>query len=116
MRMPFFLVSARRLQGRPLRLARLSLLVLLSVAAYGLAVPATAQAAQASAAADVCAQAASRAGFAKGQRLVVAVAVGMAESSCNPRAHLHNGATRGCAHGSTDRGLWQVNSCARTPT
>jgi hypothetical protein len=43
--------------------------------------------------------------------IVVAIAVGLAESSCNPAAQNHNGPTSGCPNGSTDRGLWQINDC-----
>lgn len=57
-----------------------------------------------------CAGAARAAGF-RGERLVTAVAVGLAESGCSVRAKGHNGPTKGCRRGSTDRGLWQINSC-----
>jgi hypothetical protein len=78
-----------------------------------LAIPAPAKAASdasANAAVDLCATVASRAGF-SGERLVTAVAVGMAESSCRPGAQNANGPTKGCPNGSVDRGLWQINSC-----
>ena len=102
---------------RPVRAVlplRLGVVVILALVA--LAVPAPAKAASdaadasASAAADLCATVASRAGF-SGERLVTAVAVGMGESSCRPDAYLSNGPTKGCPNGSTDRGLWQINSC-----
>jgi hypothetical protein len=60
--------------------------------------------------ADLCARVGFDAGF-RGERLVVAVAVGLAESSCRPDARLANGPTAGCPNGSVDRGLWQINSC-----
>jgi hypothetical protein len=87
--------------------------VVVALALLALAVPAPAMAAadaSASAAADLCATVGSRAGFG-GDRLVTAVAVGMAESSCRPDAQNANGPTRGCPNGSVDRGLWQINSC-----
>jgi hypothetical protein len=43
--------------------------------------------------------------------IVVAIAVGLAESGCNPSAVNYNGPTSGCPNGSTDRGLWQINNC-----
>ena len=96
---------------RALRPTRLGIVVILALVA--LVVPAPAMAAadtSSSAAADLCAKVASRAGF-SGSRLVTAVAVGMAESSCRPDAYLSNGPTKGCPNGSVDRGLWQINSC-----
>lgn len=57
-----------------------------------------------------CAVPAHQVGF-KEHRAVIAVAVGMAESYCRPRAKGKNGATGGCPNGSVDRGLWQINSC-----
>ena len=96
---------------RALRPTRLGIVVI--VALVALVVPAPAKAASdaaASAAIDLCATVASRAGF-SGERLVTAVAVGMGESSCRPDAHNANGPTKGCPNGSTDRGLWQINSC-----
>jgi lysozyme-like protein len=96
---------------RALRPTRLGIVVI--VALVALVVPAPALAAadtSSSAAADLCAKVASRAGF-SGSRLVTAVAVGMAESSCRPEAYLSNGPTKGCPNGSVDRGLWQINSC-----
>ena len=42
---------------------------------------------------------------------VTATAVGLAESSCTASATNRNGATSGCASGSVDRGMWQINSC-----
>ena len=56
-------------------------------------------------AADLCAQVGSNAGFPHDNRLVTAVAVGLAESSCNPSATYVNPGGNG-----TDRGLWQINS------
>ena len=56
------------------------------------------------------AAAAHAAGF-TGQRLRVAVAVGLAESAGNPAATNRNRPTPGCPGGSTDRGGWQLNDC-----
>ena len=104
-------ISGMRCLVRALRPTRLGIVVI--VALVGLVVPAPAMAAadaSSSAAADLCAKVASRAGF-SGDRLVTAVAVGMGESSCRPDAYLSNGPTKGCPNGSVDRGLWQINSC-----
>jgi hypothetical protein len=63
-------------------------------------------------AAQVCASVAAKAGFSYSRsvagypQMVVAVAIAMAESSCNPSAQLVN--TNGCI----DRGLWQIDNCA----
>lgn len=62
------------------------------------------------AAADLCARVASTAGF-RSDRLVTAVAIGLAESDCTTGARHPNGATPGCPYGSLDRGLWQINDC-----
>jgi hypothetical protein len=43
--------------------------------------------------------------------IVVAIAVGLAESGCSQSASNHNGPTSGCPDGSTDRGVWQINDC-----
>ncbi|WP_328341528.1 hypothetical protein [Micromonospora sp. NBC_00421] len=59
---------------------------------------------------DLCAQVGYAAGF-RNNPLVSAVAVAMAESSCNPSAVGTNGPTAGCPSGSRDRGLWQINNC-----
>ncbi|MEU8261595.1 RICIN domain-containing protein [Micromonospora sp. NPDC048999] len=69
--------------------------------------------AAASAAATVCAKVAAKAGFSYTEnvstsagnvrKIVIAVAVAMAESSCNPSA-------KGQNPGSIDRGLWQINN------
>lgn len=61
----------------------------------------------AGAGAKVAAAAAARAGF-KGEALVVAVAVAGAESGWNP------GATNSNTNGSTDYGMWQINSVHAT--
>ena len=96
---------------RALRPTRLGIVVIVALVALGVPAPAMAAAdASSSAAADLCTKVASRAGF-SGSRLVTAVAVGMAESSCRPDAYLSNGPTKGCPNGSVDRGLWQINSC-----
>lgn len=65
------------------------------------------------AAVDTCAKVAAKAGFSytanvstsagNVREIVIAVAVAMAESSCNPNATNQN-------PGSTDRGLWQINN------
>jgi hypothetical protein len=89
------------------RCALVGVVVLLSALTCVFSTPATARAASS---ADLCAQAGARAGFA-GERLVVAVAIGLAESSCNRFARGYNRATRGCPSGSVDRGMWQINSC-----
>ncbi|WP_199819847.1 transglycosylase SLT domain-containing protein, partial [Streptomyces sp. NRRL S-118] len=53
---------------------------------------------------DLCAQVGHNAGF-RGDALVTAVAVALAESSCNPSAsNVQNNTPP-----STDRGLWQIN-------
>jgi hypothetical protein len=44
-------------------------------------------------------------------RILVAVAVCLAESGGNPAATGVNGPTPGCPNGSKDRGLWQINDC-----
>ncbi len=99
---------------RPVRAVpplRLGIVVVLALVALAVPAPATAASdASTSAAADLCASVASRAGF-SGDRLVTAVAVGMGESSCRPDAQNANGPTKGCPNGSVDRGLWQINSC-----
>jgi hypothetical protein len=65
----------------------------------------------------LCADDAFKAGFPYNRNvaghpsIVVAVAVALAESSCNPSASASNGPTSGCPNGSTDRGLWQINNC-----
>ncbi|MFE9655919.1 RICIN domain-containing protein [Micromonospora sp. NPDC006431] len=79
----------------------------------GVGVPTGTMAAAASAAATVCAKVAAKAGFSytanvstsagNVRQIVVAVAVAMAESSCNPSATGQN-------PGSIDRGLWQINN------
>jgi hypothetical protein len=77
-------------------------------------VPASADAASAAA---LCAQDAYKAGFPYNRTvagypsIIVAVAIGLAESSCNTSATNTNGPTSGCPSGSTDRGLWQINNC-----
>ncbi|MDT7782534.1 MAG: hypothetical protein QOF58_953 [Pseudonocardiales bacterium] len=53
---------------------------------------------------DLCVSNGRTAGF-TGERLVVAVAVGMAESRCDPSARYVNSDS----HNSVDRGLWQIN-------
>jgi hypothetical protein len=65
-----------------------------------------------STAAQACGIVAAKAGFSYARsvdgypQMVVAVAVAMAESSCNPGASYTN------SNGCVDRGLWQVDNCA----
>lgn len=87
--------------------ARVGAVVLLSTLTCVVSSPVTARAASS---ADRCAQVGAGAGFA-GRGLVVAVAIGLAESNCNRFARGYNGATPGCPWGSVDRGMWQINSC-----
>lgn len=63
-----------------------------------------APAAQAAGDIDLCVSHGRTAGF-SGEKLVVAVAVGMAESRCDPSARYVNSDS----HNSVDRGLWQIN-------
>lgn len=60
--------------------------------------------------ADRCARVGHNSGF-RGESLVTAVAVALAESGCNLTARGTNGPTSGCPNGSVDRGLWQINDC-----
>src|SRR5215475_4845035 len=65
---------------------------------------------------SICAKVADKAGFSFAhmvntphgpvRKIVVAVAVAMAESSCNPNALNVN------SNGCRDRGLWQIDDCA----
>ncbi len=73
--------------------------------ALSLTVP---DAAHAAARADLCAQVSYAADF-RDAPLVTAVAVALAESSCNPGAEGDNGWIGTCR--SIDRGLFQINSC-----
>lgn len=41
----------------------------------------------------------------------IAAAVALAESGGGTHSYNPNGPTKGCPHGSTDYGLWQINSC-----
>jgi hypothetical protein len=66
--------------------------------------------AAASARAVRCAKAGRAAGW-RGDRLVLAVAISLAESDCTPGATGYNGPTSGCPSGSADRGAWQINDC-----
>jgi hypothetical protein len=63
------------------------------------------------AAADRCAHAAHHVGYRTRQRLVMAVAVGMAESHCRTFVRHWSRPTPGCPNGSLDRGMWQINDC-----
>jgi uncharacterized protein YgiM (DUF1202 family) len=82
----------------------------LTVATTGTAAQAAPGVPLAATGADLCAQTGYNAGL-RGNPLVTAVAVALAESGCNPSATGYNGPTAGCASGSTDRGLWQINNC-----
>lgn len=55
-------------------------------------------------------KAARMAGF-SGEGLSTALAIARAESHLRPLAQLQNPPTKGCANGSIDRGLWQINDC-----
>ncbi|MEJ7764345.1 MAG: hypothetical protein WKF86_02520, partial [Acidimicrobiales bacterium] len=88
--------------------ALLATVALLALLAYETRAPAAAT--HTSTAPDLCARVAYDAGF-RAEPLVTAVAVGLAESECNPLAKGPNGPTTGCTSGSVDRGLWQINSC-----
>lgn len=57
-----------------------------------------------------CAKAADSAGW-SGTDLLIATAVSMAESTCNPSATGTNPPTEGCPAGSRDRGIFQINDC-----
>ncbi|MFP8886241.1 MULTISPECIES: hypothetical protein [Streptomyces] len=57
-----------------------------------------------------CAGAGRAAGW-RGDQLVLAVAIALAESGCTPGATGYNGPTTGCPYGSADRGAWQINDC-----
>jgi len=54
---------------------------------------------------------ARNAGLSCNANLVIAGAIAMAESSLIPDNFATNGPTSGCPDGSTDRGIWQINSC-----
>lgn len=51
------------------------------------------------------------AGIPCGEALAAAVAIAAAESRATTNAIGRNGPTAGCAHGSLDVGLWQINDC-----
>jgi hypothetical protein len=57
-----------------------------------------------------CANASDVAGW-SGTDLLIATAVAMAESGCNPSATGTNPPTEGCPDGSRDRGIFQINDC-----
>ncbi len=57
-----------------------------------------------------CAKPAHYVGFTK-PRAVIAVAIGLGESTCIVDAKGHNPPSGNCPNGSDDRGLWQINSC-----
>lgn len=88
----------------PLHRVLVSALALLGMTA-GLTVGVGATPAPAATGIDLCAEVGYTAGF-RGDALVTAIAVGMAESSCNPLAsNVQNNTPP-----STDRGLWEINS------
>ena len=79
-------------------------LQLVGVAALGLALTSVTPAATAAEKpSDLCARVGYDAGW-RGNTLKTAIAIGMAESTCNPAAYHTN------SDGSIDRGLWQINS------
>lgn len=95
--------------------------VLVSVASAGLATPAYAGMPAGGAEGDAslpqialapkkCAKAVINVGWAGADR-VIGTAVALAESGCDPSAESTNPPTEGCPSGSTDRGVWQINSC-----
>ena len=95
------------------RLIPVGVLILLTamiMSAMAVTARSPAQAAGGASAADLCAKTAATAGFID-RALITAVAIGLAESGCNPKATGADRPTRGCSHGSTDRGLWQINNC-----
>ncbi|WP_416874770.1 hypothetical protein [Kitasatospora sp. SC0581] len=81
--------------------------LLSAIAALGVTAGLTVAAPSAPAAtgSDLCAEVAYQAGF-RGEALVTAIAVGLAESSCNPLASNREGNTPDY---SVDRGLWEIN-------
>ncbi|MFB7268014.1 transglycosylase SLT domain-containing protein, partial [Streptomyces nojiriensis] len=89
----------RRRTGRRLAASALASLLVAAGLAAG-ASPAYA------APSDLCAQVGYSAGW-RGEALEFAVAIALAESSCNPGASNRQGNVD--AEGSTDRGLWQIN-------
>jgi Lysozyme like domain len=101
--------SSQFTSARPHTLALVCAALLLSGTVLGVAAPAQAAGDAALArSADLCAQVGKQAGFPRNQQLVVAVAIGLAESSCNSGA-THRNRGRSC---SVDRGLWQINGCS----
>jgi hypothetical protein len=104
MRTPSHLVPAR-----PHTLSLVCAALLLIGTALGVAGPAqAAEDAALARGADLCASVGNQAGFPRNDRLVLAVAIGLAESSCNTAA-THRNPGRSC---SVDRGLWQINGCS----
>ncbi|CAM5333761.1 transglycosylase SLT domain-containing protein [Streptomyces griseus] len=104
-------VVLRGMSGRVLGLLLALTVILLPGLAAGspagaqtLSSPVPARAVGAADASDLCAQVGYHAGF-RGESLVTAVAVALAESSCNPQAYNRTNNTPP----STDRGLWQIN-------
>jgi hypothetical protein len=57
-----------------------------------------------------CANAGLDAGW-KEHELVIATAIALAESGCDPKATGSNPPSESCPDGSLDRGAWQINSC-----
>jgi hypothetical protein len=108
MPMPSYLAPAR-----PHTFALVCAALLLIGTALGVASPAqAAENAALARGADLCAQVGNQAGFPRSDRLVLAVAIGLAESKCRPAAHHRNRGSHGCRGGSIDRGLWQINGCS----
>jgi hypothetical protein len=99
--------------ARPHTFALMCAALLLIGTALGVTSPAqAAEDAALARGADLCAQVGNQAGFPRNDRLVRAVAIGLAESSCNPAASHRNRGSHGCRGGSIDRGLWQINGCS----
>src|SRR5689334_2903985 len=90
-------------RSRPHTLAIVCAAFLLIGTALGVARPAqAAEDAVLARGADLCAHVGDQAGFRRDDRLVLAVAIGLAESGCNPGASHRNG-SHGCRGGSIDR-------------
>lgn len=57
-----------------------------------------------------CAKAGLKAGWTE-HDLVIATAIALAESGCDPKAVGTNPPSTSCPNGSRDRGVWQINDC-----
>lgn len=85
-------------------------LTIISRALFAALAASACDAAEGSAPSDLCAKVAQQAGF-PASSMVTAVAIALAESSCDPNKTNKNGSSGDCPNGSTDRGLWQINDC-----